>query len=141
MSYYQQQNRHRLSIGQDGNALTTLIAINLVAFVILAFIKMIYYFSAGSAGVDTFNKDILEWVALPASMETFITRPWTLLTHMFVHDTKNIWHILGNMLWLWAFGYIIQDLTGNRKSDKKAGTVLIPTHFPGSFQTSINQTC
>lgn len=125
MSYYQQQNRHRLSIGQDGNALTMLIAINLVAFVILAFIKVIYYFSNGDQGVAVFNKDILEWVALPASMETFITRPWTLLTHMFVHDTKNIWHILGNMLWLWAFGYILQDLTGNRK--------LIPLFLYGAL--------
>ncbi len=115
MSYYQQQNRHRLSIGQDGNALTMLIAVNLVAFVLLAFIKIIYYFSSGDQGVAAFNKEILEWVALPASMDTFLTRPWTLLTHMFVHDTRNIWHILGNMLWLWAFGYILQDLTGNRK--------------------------
>lgn len=34
---------------------------------------------------------------------------------MFVHDTQSVWHIVGNLLWLWAFGYILQDLTGNRK--------------------------
>ena len=44
MSYYQQQNRNRLSIGQDGNALTMLMAINLVVFVIIAFIRAIYFF-------------------------------------------------------------------------------------------------
>src|SRR5437764_6798776 len=44
-----------------------------------------------------------------------MTRPWTIITHMFVHDTISVWHILANMLWLWAFGYILQDLTGNRK--------------------------
>ena len=32
---------------------------------------------------------------------------------MFVHT--GILHILGNMLWLWGFGYIMQDLTGNKK--------------------------
>jgi hypothetical protein len=32
---------------------------------------------------------------------------------MFVHD--DVWHIVANMLWLWAFGYIFQDLAGNRK--------------------------
>jgi hypothetical protein len=32
---------------------------------------------------------------------------------MFVHTV--LWHIFGNMLWLWMFGYILQDLTGNRK--------------------------
>lgn len=115
MKYYQQQNRHRLTIGQDGNALTMLISINLVVFVILAFIKVVYYFSQSESGLAAFNKDIFEWVALPASLETFLTRPWTLITHMFVHDTRTVWHILANMLWLWAFGYIFQDLAGNRK--------------------------
>jgi membrane associated rhomboid family serine protease len=115
MSYYQQQNRNRLSIGQDGNALTMLIAINLIVFVLLAFIKVVYFFSSGDQGTAVFDRNIFEWVALPASLDKFITRPWTLLTHMFVHDTRNVWHILGNVLWLWAFGFILQDLTGNRK--------------------------
>ena len=116
MSYYQQQNRHRLSIGQDGNSLTMLIAINLIVFVILAFVKVVYYFSeGGSAGLVPYYQNFFDWVALPASMDKFLTRPWTLITHMFVHDTQNIWHILGNLIWLWTFGYIMQDLTGNRK--------------------------
>ena len=37
---------------------------------------------------------------------------------MIVHDmesARSVWHIIGNMIWLWAFGYILQDLTGNRK--------------------------
>ena len=32
---------------------------------------------------------------------------------MFTH--VGIWMTLANMLWLWTFGYIMQDLTGNRK--------------------------
>lgn len=115
MSYYQQQNRHRLSIGQDGNALTMLIAVNLIAFVALAFIKVVYFFSDGDNGLNAFYRGFFDWVTLPADFHTFLTRPWTLLTHMFVHDTRNVWHILGNLIWLWSFGYILQDLTGNRK--------------------------
>jgi hypothetical protein len=42
---------------------------------------------------------------------------------MFVHD--NVWHIVANMLWLWAFGYILQDLAGNRK--------LIPVFLYGAL--------
>lgn len=115
MSYYQQQNRRQLSIGQDGNALTYLIAINLIVFVILAFIKVIYYFSTdGQTGSILFHNNFFNWVTLPADFDTFLSRPWTLLSHMFVHDTKDVWHILGNLLWLWAFGYILQDLTGNK---------------------------
>lgn len=115
MSYYQQRNKYRLSIGQDGNALTMLIAINLVAFVILAFVKVIYYFSNVEGGLALFNNNFFNWLTLPASLEVFFSRPWTLITHMFVHDTENVWLILGNMIWLWSFGYILQDLTGSRQ--------------------------
>lgn len=113
MSYYRQENRRKLTVGEDGNALITLIAIHLIVFVLLAFIKVIYYFSYNQEGLEVYQRNILNWVTLPASFSTFITRPWTLVTHMFVHD--NVWHIVANMLWLWAFGYILQDLAGNRK--------------------------
>ena len=115
MSYYQQQNRPRLTIGQDGNALTMLIAINLIVFVILAFIKVSYYFSEGDQGMVVFTRGFLNWVTLPADWDTFLSRPWTLFSYMVVHDTSSVWHIVGNLLWLWACGYILQDLTGNRK--------------------------
>jgi len=129
MSYYQQRNRHQLSIGQDGNALTMLIAINLVVFVFLAFVKVIYYFSEGSDGTLSFESNFFHWLTLPASFNAFLSRPWTLVTHMFVHDMTNVWHILGNMLWLWAFGYILQDLSGNRK--------IIPVFIYGALAGAI----
>jgi membrane associated rhomboid family serine protease len=125
MSYYQQRNQSKLSIGQDGNTLTMLLAINLSVFAILAFIKVIYYFSFSEQGVALFNQQVFKWLALPADVENFISRPWTLITYMFVHDTASIWHILGNMLWLWAFGYILQDLAGNKK--------LVPLYIYGGF--------
>lgn len=115
MSYYQQRNKYKLSIGQDGNALTMLIAINLVVFVILAFVKVVYYFSKGDDGLSFFYNNFFYWLTLPADLDKFMSRPWTLVTHMFVHDTQNVWHILGNMIWLWAFGYILQDLSGARQ--------------------------
>ena len=123
MKYYQQRSGQRLSIGQDGNTLTMLIAVQLIVFVILAFIKVVYYFTYGAEGLGLYNHDILDWVTLPANPTTFLTRPWTLLTHMFVHDA--VWHLIANMLWLWAFGYILQDLTGNRK--------LFPLFFYGAL--------
>mgnify|MGYP002778293157 CR=1 FL=1 len=111
MSYYQQRNRRRLTIGEDGNALIALIAVNLTAFVLLAFIKVIYYFTDGN--LVNYNNDILRWVTLPAHLPTLATRPWTLFTNVIAHD--SVWHLISNMLWLWAFGYILQDLSGNRK--------------------------
>ncbi|HEX2605963.1 MAG TPA: rhomboid family intramembrane serine protease [Flavisolibacter sp.] len=129
MSYYQQQNRHRLSIGQDGNTLTLLIAINLVVFILLAFIKVVYYFTYSDYVDVRFGEDVFQWVSLPAALDKFIIRPWTLLTHMFVHDTKSVWHILANMLWLWSFGYILQDLTGNKK--------LVPVYIYGAVAGAV----
>ena len=129
MSYYQQRNRHQLSIGQDGNALTMLIAINLIVFVFLAFVKVIYYFSEGKDGTISFENNFFYWLTLPADFDKFLSRPWTLVTHMFVHDMNNVWHILGNMIWLWAFGYILQDLTGNRK--------IIPVFIYGALAGAI----
>jgi len=118
MAYHEQEYRKRLSLAQAKNALITLIAINLVLFVILAFIQAIYYLQynaadATSTATAEFNSRVLKWFALPSDFSQFITRPWTLITHMFVHI--DVWHILGNMIWLWTFGYILQDLTGNRK--------------------------
>lgn len=124
MSYYRQENRRsKLTVGQSGNALITLIAIQLIVFVGLTFIKVIYYFTYGKTGNLEYENDILNWIILPANLNTFITRPWTLLTHMFVHD--RVWHIIANMLWLWGFGYIFQDLAGNRK--------LIPLFIYGAL--------
>jgi hypothetical protein len=79
MSYYQQQNKSRLSIGQDGNVLTMLLAINLSVFAILAFIKVVYYFSFGDQGLALFQDQIFRWFTLPAELGTLITRPWTLI--------------------------------------------------------------
>lgn len=123
MSQYQQRNRGRLTIGEDGNALVMLIAIQLVVFVLFSFIKIIYFFSDGAAGLEVYERDILSWVILPSHLPTLLTRPWTIITHFFVHD--SVWHLLGNMLWLWMFGHIFQELTGNRK--------LIPVFLYGAL--------
>jgi hypothetical protein len=43
----------------------------------------------------------------------FITRPWTLITMQFT-EVKVIL-VISNLIWLWTFGYLIQDLVGNDK--------------------------
>jgi membrane associated rhomboid family serine protease len=123
MAYYPQQNKKKLTIGADGNSLMMLIAIQLMVFILLAFIKVIYYFTYSSAGLGHYEHDILHYLTLPASLPELATRPWTILTHFFVHD--GVWHLIANMLWLWAFGYILQDLTGYKK--------LIPIFIYGSL--------
>jgi len=123
MNYYGQRRKNRLGIGQDGNALITLLAIHLIVFVLLSFTKVIYYFSTGQEGLNLYNQNILSWVTSPAYLPDLLTRPWTLITHFFTHD--NVWHLIANMLWLWAFGHILQDLSGNKK--------IIPIFLYGAF--------
>jgi membrane associated rhomboid family serine protease len=128
MSYYEQQHRNKLGIGQTDNPLITLIAINLIVFVMVALIKVIYFFSYGAQeGTVLFNQQFLNWVTLPAHFPTFITRPWTLLTHFILHI--DVWHIIANMLWLWAFGRILQDISGTDK--------IIPIFLYGAFAGAV----
>jgi membrane associated rhomboid family serine protease len=125
MKYSEKQYRQKLSLGQHSNALMALIIIHLVMFVIFAFIKVIWYFkySDNVLALNLFNKDVLTWFTLPAETSRLIKQPWSLLTHMFVH--VSIWQVFANMLWLWSFGYIMQDLTGNKK--------LIPIFLYGAL--------
>ncbi|HEY6503566.1 MAG TPA: rhomboid family intramembrane serine protease [Chitinophagaceae bacterium] len=114
MAYYEKERR-RVLLGQGNNALVTLIAINLILFVILAFINAVLRLKSENAAAAKilFDESVMTWFSLPADVSSIAAKPWTILTHMFVHD--GLWHVFGNMIWLWTFGYILQDLTGNRK--------------------------
>ena len=105
--------RKKMILGQDGNALVQLIAINAFIFLILKFIWVVYSSVDSLKAGGGYTSHILNWFILPASSETLSSRPWTALTYFF-SEARLSWFI-GNMFWLWGFGYILQDLTGNRK--------------------------
>ena len=113
-------NRNTL-LGQDNNALVLLFAANALIFVALNFIKIVYFLS--DTPIDFFYRQVLNWFTLPASFDVMSTRPWTIVVYMFTHH--SIWHLISSLLWLWCFGFILQDLTGNNK--------LIPIYLYGGF--------
>jgi membrane associated rhomboid family serine protease len=121
MASHPYKTNRSILLGQDNNALVLLFAANGILFVILAFLKVIYQLS--DFPDESFFRQILNWFSLPAPTETFFTRPWTVLTYMFTHI--SVWHLISSLLWLWCFGYILQDLTGNNK--------LIPVYLYGGF--------
>ena len=98
-------------LGQDGNSLIMMIAILALVCCLFKFIYIAYYLS-GLSQVSFYN-NIFDWFILPAEVDKIVARPWTVITYMFMHD--GVFHMLGNVLWLWAFGYILQDLAGNSK--------------------------
>jgi membrane associated rhomboid family serine protease len=108
-------------LGQDGNSLVMMMTILALAFCIFKFLYIAYYLSGWS--IDSYYKGIFDWFILPAEFGKLADRPWTILTYMFMHD--GVLHLLGNVLWLWAFGYILQDLAGNNK--------LVPLFLYGGF--------
>lgn len=111
----------RILLGQDDNALILLFAVNALVFVLINFLKIVYYLS--ETPMEFFYRQILDWFTLPALVEALLSRPWTIFTYMFTHH--SIWHLLSSILWLWCFGYILQDLAGNNK--------LIPIYLYGGF--------
>lgn len=56
---------------------------------------------------------VLEYLALPADLSDFTLRPWTLLTHSFIHVHAG--HLLVNLLGLYAFGVLFESQVGRRK--------------------------
>lgn len=117
MSDYKQ--RRIPLLGQDSNALTWLIIINASVFIILNFLKIVY--SLSDIPDELFQRQILNWYTLPASLEKLSSRPWVIFSSFFTHF--GVFSLIGSVLWLWSFGYILQDLTGNQK--------LIPIYIYG----------
>lgn len=79
-----------------GNIVVRLIYINVAVFVLGLLLAVV---------LGLFNIDInylLRDLYLPADLLQLLRRPWTLITYMFMH--AGIWHLLGNMLWLYWFG-------------------------------------
>src|ERR1700753_157822 len=117
--------RKKMTLGQDGNALVQLVVINAVLFVILKFIYVIY--TLNSLNPAAYQSNVLAWTFLPGNLDKLSSRPWTLLTYMF--SDEHVGRFIGNMFWLWGFGYILQDLTGNRK--------LIPIYLYGGIAGAV----
>ena len=115
------RSARQILLGQDNNALVLLFAINMLVFLLINFVKIVYFIS--DTPQEIFYRQILHWFTLPASADIFWGRPWTLFSYMFTHHT--IWHLISSMVWLWCFGFILQDLAGNQK--------LIPIYLYGGF--------
>ena len=130
MSVREYQSGRKPLLGQDNNALVMLIAINALIFVALNFLLIVYFlgYQDNTTARAFFNKQILDWFVLPASMDKLATRPWTLITSMFTH--YDVWSLISTLLWLWGFGYILQDLAGNKK--------LLPVYLYGGFAGALS---
>jgi len=93
----------------SGTSLTRLILINLGVFVAVKIINVFLFLFQQADLADV----IMSYLALPADGPTLLTRPWTLVSYMFLH--YSFFHILFNMLWLYWFGRIFLQYLDARK--------------------------
>jgi membrane associated rhomboid family serine protease len=49
-----------------------------------------------------FGTFIIEWFALPSNLDSFLSKPWTLISYYFIH--QDFFHILSNILVLYYIG-------------------------------------
>ncbi|MEN9350056.1 MAG: hypothetical protein RL372_1034 [Bacteroidota bacterium] len=110
MPQHRFMSNRKMLLGEDSNALVFLFAVNMLIFTIINFIKIVYYLT--DAPIDQFQHQIVEWFSMPASFVGVWHKPWTLLIHFF--SQYSFWQLTSSMLWLWCFGYIFQDLSGNK---------------------------
>jgi membrane associated rhomboid family serine protease len=113
--------KQRFTLGQPGNALMWLFALNVIFFLVLLTIRTAI--SVDDHSYAIFYSQTINWFQLPASLNRLGERLWTIVSYMF-SDIAPM-RILSNMLWLWAFGSVFRNLTGNRR--------LVPVYLYGGL--------
>ena len=108
---YRDYPKRNTSNWSASNPLIMLVIINVLFFILLHFIKSIYNFSR--LPETLFMQHVHDWFVIPGRAGQFLQRPWVLFTAMFTQ--MNLILMVSNMFWLWTFGYILQDLIGERR--------------------------
>ena len=92
---------------RNPSPLNRLIIINVSIYIILLLLK-VFLNLLGFLFVKDFSTTvtsiITSWLSVPANLATLVSRPWTLLTSIFVH--LDFLHIFFNLLVLWFSGTI-----------------------------------
>ena len=91
-----------------GSDLIKLILINIAVFITVNLINIPFILFA-----KTVPFNLVDFLSLYASPHNFVRHPWGIFTYMFIHE--GFWHILWNMLGLYWFGQIVQDMIGKPK--------------------------
>ena len=115
--------KNRFTLGDDGNALVALFAINVVFFLLLLLIEVGYNYSQRDESL--YRNEVVSWFSLPSNFGAFIQKPWTILVYMFSDVKIEFIRLITNMIWLWAFGSLLQQMSGNDK--------LVPVYLYGGI--------
>jgi membrane associated rhomboid family serine protease len=122
---YMDRRFKKITLGDDNNALMTLVGMNALIFISFGIIQILYYLTQSTT--TAFHYEILRWFIVPAKLSSLVVLPWTIFTYMFVH--VGIIYTVITLVWLWVFGSILQDLSGNSK--------IIPLYIYGGIAGAV----
>jgi hypothetical protein len=124
MTFTEERYSTRIALGQKGNQLFMLVAICITCFVGFAFMKAMWYFRyPKELALPFFYNKVFAPFTLPADLNTFITKPWSVFSFMLAED--NVWRIFTHTLWCWCFGSVLQAAGHNKR--------IIPLFLYGSL--------
>jgi membrane associated rhomboid family serine protease len=97
-----------------GGMLMRLILVNAGVFVglVLAYLLLLP-FGGRMESLALRDAWILQWLRASPELGTLITRPWTVVSYMFLHT--GLGHIFWNMIILWWTGRLFEDLLGGKR--------------------------
>ncbi|MBL7980975.1 MAG: rhomboid family intramembrane serine protease [Flavobacteriales bacterium] len=98
-----------------GGMTVRLILINVAVFVAMVLAYLLFLPAGGSGMGAQLLRDhyVVQWLRSTADLHLLATRPWTVLTYMFVHT--GLGHIFWNMILLWFGGRLFEDLLGGKR--------------------------
>ncbi len=94
-----------------GHRITQLIIINVGVFLLFLVVRLLMMIFGGAAGEASFEH-VLELFEARKSLSDTLIHFWTPFTYMFLH--ADIWHIFFNMLYLYWFGQILEEMGGRK---------------------------
>lgn len=103
---------------KESGMLHQLMFINIGIFLVLGIFRLGFYLFQSMPDVG-----LLNWLAVPSYLPTLLSRPWTLLSYMFLHE--NLFHILSNMIMLYFGGRLFTEFLGESR--------LLPVYLWGGL--------
>ena len=102
------------SFFRQRSALSNLIVINALVFVLLNFIDLLFWlYNRHQSDVQNSSNPLVYWLSVPADSGELLLRPWGVFTYMFVH--QEFLHILFNMITLYFGGQIFLRFLNEKK--------------------------
>ena len=105
-----------------GNMISKIILVNAFVLLLITLIKALF----NVPGTSFYSK-FIGFIALHSDIAEWLIKPWTFLSHMFLHE--GFWHFGWNMIMLYWFGRIVGDLIGDRK--------ILPLYIIGGLAGAI----